>query len=365
MTTRSRIFATVSAVSVLGLIAGATSSTSAAAVSAAVQQGSRPQASDFSWQQTDTGSQDEFRGLSVVNASTVWVSGEAGTVLRTTDGGASWQDVSPPQAAGMALRDIEAFSGARAVALAIGPGSDSRVYSTRDGGRSWTEAFRNPDPNAFYDCMAFAPDGSGLAMSDPVDGSFQLARTDDRGQTWEVFTPQDMPPALDGEFGFAASGTCLVARPGHRYWFATGGTETPRVFRSRDGGEHWSVTDVPMRGGPSAGIYSLDFRSAHRGMAVGGDYQEPTNGADAAAFTRDGGRTWQPGGPLGGYRSGVAFIPGAPRTWVAVGPTGSDVTTDNGATWTTFDTDRYDGIQCAPRACWGSGTDGRVSRLLR
>ncbi|MGA9346063.1 MAG: YCF48-related protein [Nocardioidaceae bacterium] len=340
----------------------------ASTLPAAAGPAARPQraaASSYAWHITPTGSSDEFRGLSVVSERTVWVSGEAGTVLRTTDGGATWQDVSPPAAAGMALRDIEAFSRNRAVALAIGTGEDSRIYATRNGGRTWMETFRNPDPNAFYDCMAFSPDGSGLAMSDPVGGYFQLARTTDRGQSWQVFTPASMPAALDGEFGFAASGTCIVSQPGHRYWFASGGVAQPRVFRSKDGGEHWTVTAAPMRGGPNAGIFSLAFRSAHEGVAVGGDYTDDTNGTDAAATTRSGGRHWQASGPLGGYRSGVAYIPVAPRTLVAVGPTGSDVSTDGGHTWTTFDGDRYDGIQCRPRACWASGTDGRVAVLER
>jgi len=321
--------------------------------------------SSVGWRTTPTGSSDEFRGLSVVSDRTVWVSGENGTVLRTTDGGSSWQDVSPPAAAGMALRDIEAFSSRRAVVLAIGTGDASRIYATRNGGRTWVETFRNPDPNAFYDCMAFSPDGSGLAMSDPVGGYFQLARTTDRGQSWHPFTPASMPAALDGEFGFAASGTCIVSQPGHRFWFASGGVNPPRVFRSSDGGHHWTVTSAPMGGGPSAGIYSLAFRSAHQGVAVGGDYTDETNGADAAATTRSGGRNWRASGPLGGYRSGVAYLPGEPGTVIAVGPTGSDVSRDGGRTWTTFDRDRYDGIQCRPRACWASGTDGRVAVLER
>ncbi len=322
-------------------------------------------ATSFGWRTTPTASSDEFRGLSVVSARTVWVSGESGTVLRTTDRGSTWQDVSPPAAAGMALRDIEAFSPRRAVVLAIGTGDASRIYATRNGGHTWTETFRNSDPDAFYDCMAFSPDGSGLAMSDPVNGRFQLARTSDRGQSWHAFSPASMPPARAGEFGFAASGTCIVSQPGHRYWFASGGVSAPRVFRSKDGGEHWTVTPVPMRGGPTAGIYSLAFRSAHDGVAVGGDFLDETNGAAAAATTTSAGRRWQASGPLGGYRSGVAYVPGAPHTVVAVGPTGSDVSTDGGHTWTTFDRDRYDGIQCRPRACWASGTDGRVAELER
>lgn len=320
----------------------------------------------YDWHVTPTGSSAEFRGLAAVSRRVAWVSGEDGSVLRTTDRGSSWQDVSPAAAAGLALRDIEAFDARHAVTLSIGPGGDSRVYRTADGGRTWQETFRNAEPDAFYDCMAFTADGTGLALSDPVDGHFRLARSDDFGRSWRVLPTRGMPEAGANEFGFAASGTCLVAGPGHRFWFATGGT-TPRVFSTTDAGRDWSAKVVPIRGGDTAGVYSLDFRGPRQGVVVGGDYTDETNGERAAAWTGDGGHAWHPSRrQVGGYRSGVSFLPHTARTVVAVGPTGSDVSLDAGRTWTTFDDERYDGIQCAhDGACWGSATDGRVAVLER
>ncbi len=317
------------------------------------------------WRITPTGSTEEFRGLAAVDRRTAWVSGESGTVLRTTDGGETWQDVSPAAAAGLALRDIEATDARHAVALSIGPGTDSRIYRTTDGGASWTEAFRNTDPAAFYDCLAFSKDGTGLAMSDPVDGYVQIARTTDRGRTWQVLDEKGMPPAGANEFGFAASGTCLVSGPGHRFWFATGGDQ-PRIFATRDAGRHWSAEPVPIRAGDTAGVYSLAFRDAAHGVVVGGDFLDETNGDDAAAWTADGGRSWHASAQqVDGYRSGVDFLPRSARGVVAVGPTGSDVSWDGGRTWRHFDDDRYDGVQCTHTTCWASGTDGRVAVLER
>ena len=77
----------------------------------------------------------------------------------------------------------------------------------------WTETFRNTDPAAFYDCLAFFDDRHGLALSDPVDGKFRILATDDGGRSLAGrCRPTGMPAALAGEFAFAASGTCLVAR---------------------------------------------------------------------------------------------------------------------------------------------------------
>lgn len=344
----------------------APSTASSAASSTASSAAPSNHGGSYHWRVVPTGSTDEFRGLAAVDAHTAWVSGEHGTVLRTTDAGQTWQDLSPAAAAGLALRDIEAFSKDHAVTLSIGPGGDSRIYSTTNGGQSWQETFRNTDPAAFYDCMAFSKNGTGLAMSDPVDGYFRLARSTDSGRTWQPMSTAGMPKAGTNEFAFAASGTCIVSGPGQRFWFATGGDQ-PRVFSSTDGGRHWSAQAVPIRSGDAAGVYSIAFRDARHGVIVGGDYTDDTNGADAAAWTGDGGRTWQASArQVDGYRSGVAFVPRTARGVIAVGPTGSDASNDGGRTWTHFDDERYDGVQCVhDGACWASGTDGRVSLLER
>jgi photosystem II stability/assembly factor-like uncharacterized protein len=325
------------------------------------------------WKLTPTGSTARLRGLSAVSRRVAWASGSEGTVLRTVDGGRSWTPVGPAGVAELQFRDIEAFDSRRAVALSIGPGEQSRVYRTTDGGRTWTESFRNLDPLAFYDCMAFFDDRHGLALSDPVGGRFRIASTSDGGRSWRILPDAGMPAALPGEFAFAASGTCLVTadrgrhhgRAGDHAWFATGGDAIARVFRTSNRGRTWTVTNTPVPSGPSAGIYSLAFRDPRHGVAVGGDFAAPTSASDAAATSRDGGRTWTvaPAEP-GEYRSGSAWVPRSRRTVLAVGPTGSDVSVDAGRTWRRFDTGSFDSVDCArDGACWASGEAGRVAAL--
>jgi photosystem II stability/assembly factor-like uncharacterized protein len=314
------------------------------------------------WKLFTTGVDARLRGLSPVSRDVAWASGSAGTVLRTVDGGRTWQQVGPAGTADLQVRDIEAFDAWHAVALSIGEGDQSRVYRTDDGGRTWTETFRNDDPRAFYDCMAFLDRRHGLALSDPVDGKFRVLSTSDGGRTWRVLPTDGMPPALDGEFAFAASGTCLVAS--HRdAWFATGGGAASRVFHSTDGGRTWRVATTPVPSGPTAGIYSLAFRDPRHGLAVGGDFTTPTQAPDAAALSRNGGAAWTLATrPPGEYRSGVAWRTG--DSAIAVGPTGSDLSRDGGRTWTRFDTGSFDAVMCAgPRACWASGEHGRIAVL--
>src|SRR3954452_13425273 len=276
------------------------------------------------WVPVPTGSTQQFRGLDAVDRRIAWVGGSAGQVLRTTDGGRSWQDVSPPGSAGLLFRDVEAQSADRASVLAIGEGDASRIYTTFDGGRTWTLAFVNDDPAAFYDCMAFYPGHRhGLALSDPVGGKFRIAATDDGGRSWHVLPNDGMPPALTNEAAFAASGTCLVTS-GRDAWFASG-VGASRVFHSRDGGVTWTVTAAPIPAAEAGGVFSLAFRNPRDGVMVGGDFTAPTNGPRASGFTHDGGASWQQGGDLSGYRSGVDWVTFSRATLIAVGPTGSDV----------------------------------------
>lgn len=322
---------------------------------------------EFSWKLKPTGTDAQLRGLDAVSFKVAWASGSEGTVLRTVNGGRSWRQVSPRGTGDLEFRDIEAFGRRRATVLAIGPGDASRIYRTADGGATWKLVFRNRDERAFYDCLAFYNHDRGLALSDPVNGKFRILLTTNGGRSWRVVPRRGMPEALTGEFAFAASGTCLVTGARHTAWFATGGADEARVFRSRNGGRRWSAATTPVRSTESGGIFSLAFTGAQRGLAVGGDFLTPDEAIDALALTSDGGSSWKltRGRAPGGYRSGSAWAPRLRRTAIVVGPTGSDVSTDGGHNWRLFDDGSFDSVDCAPRGgCWASGAEGRAARLV-
>ena len=248
----------------------------------------------FAWHDTPTGTTAHFRGLSAVSATTAWVSGYTatdGVVLRTTNRGASWQNVSPAGAAGLQFRDIEAFDADHAVAMSIGNNpTDFRIYVTSNGGQTWSITQQNTNPGAFYDCMTFFDNRRGLLLSDPPDGQhFLVLATDDGGLHWHV-TGQQMPQALPGEAAFAASGQCITSHGG-RAWF---GTTLGRVFRSDDRGASWTVAQTPVASGSGTnGIFALAFHDQQDGLAVGGDFAAPATSPDNFARTSDGGTTWQ------------------------------------------------------------------------
>ena len=313
------------------------------------------------WTPQASGVTARLRGVSAVSPSVAWASGADGTVLRTADGGATWRRLAVPGAGALDFRDVDAVDARTAYILSIGNGAASRIYKTTDAGATWILQFRNEDPDAFFDAMAFRDSRRGFAISDSVGGAFVVLETSDGGRRWSRVPPAALPPAGQGEGAYAASGT-NVAVVGERIWI---GTTQSRVLRSGDGGRTWTVAPTPLASGTSAGIFSVAFRDAARGIVVGGDYKKEAEAVKNAAVTEDGGRTWTLVSGLSGYRSAVAWVPGAARTLVAVGPTGADVSTDGGASWTAVGAPGFHAIGFAPRTRtgWAVGEKGIISRV--
>ena len=325
--------------------------------------------SDTSWRPQISNTVERLRGVSAVSGAVAWASGNKGAVVRTVDGGATWSRVIVPGAEALDFRDIEAFGADTAYVLAIGPGDKSRIYNTGDGGKTWALQFANPDPKAFYDAIAFWDAKTGVAVGDPVDGRFTVIRTANGGRTWTPVPAANLPPALDGDGAFAASGTCLVVQGMRNAWFGTGGAARARVFRSTDQGLTWSVADTPiMAGTASAGIFSLAFADAQHGIAVGGDYRQEREPGDNLAITNDGGKTWAFAGTtrLRSFRSAIGSVPGSKgQRLIAVGPAGTDQSADGGATWTPLGDEGFHALSSAPRGgtAWAVGEGGCIAML--
>ncbi len=304
-----------------------------------------------------------MRGVSAVSGKIAWASGSNGTCLRTTDGGASWQALTVPDSDKLDFRDVDAFDADIAYLLSIGEGDKSRIYKTTDGGKSWQLQFTNHKPKAFFDAMAFWDRNRGLAFSDPVDGKLVIIKTEDGGKTWKEIPSENIPPAVSGEGGFAASGSCITVQDRNNAWIATGGAAA-RVYRSTDGGETWQVVTTPIISGEAAaGIFSIAFRDARNGIIVGGTYNKETEARDNAAVTTDGGQTWTLTKTLpNGFRSAVAYWPGS-KTIVTVGPSGADYSQDNGSTWKSLGNTGYHAMSIAKSgAIWGVGSSGRIGK---
>jgi photosystem II stability/assembly factor-like uncharacterized protein len=325
------------------------------------------------WVVQPSGSRSSFRGLSVVDAKTVWVSGSRANFLRTTDGGTTWKLDSIAGADSLDLRDIQAFDAITAVAISAGPAEkgQARIFRTSDGGATWTTVFTTDQKGVFFDALSFWDARHGIVMSDPVEGKLFLLITDDGGSTWTRVPTAGLPAMLPNEAAFAASGTCLTVQGTANAWIATGGATIARVFRSTDRGRTWTVAETPVHSGDNnnAGIFSVAFTDANTGIVVGGNYSQPKTPYANVALTSDGGVTWHAAaGPTPpGYLSAVTYVPGTKaRTLVATGLVGTAISVDSGERWSMADTLGYNAVAFigVEDAGWAVGDRGRIAKWV-
>ncbi|HTD54075.1 MAG TPA: hypothetical protein VK670_01740 [Silvibacterium sp.] len=350
------------------------------------------------WVMQSSGTRAGLRGIHAVGGGVAWASGTNGTVLRTEDGGYMWQSCAlPPDAGKLDFRGIWAWDANTAIVMSSGPGDQSRLYKTTDGCSSWKSEFTSPDHDGFYDALLFVDRLHGVVFGDPAHGdpktnpveggyfTFRIRVTKDGGKTWVPVVDPEMPhpgqnlQPLPGEAFFAASNSSMTSI-GDWLWI---GTSRGRVLRRR---LHigsfeaaicagaldpfslscgipwvdWDSAQTPLaETGSSSGIFSLAFRDERHGMAVGGDYKKPGESSGTAAWTADGGKTWAAAvKPPHGYRSAVAWDADA-KAWIAAGTNGSDISYDDGKTWSPLDNGNWNALSLP----WVVGPDGRIAKL--
>src|ERR1035438_5462540 len=232
----------------------------------------------------NSGTTELLIAVSPVNARVVWAAGAHGTFLVTTDGGKTWKSGIVKGAEWLQFRGVRGVSETVAYLQSIGNApSDFRIYKTEDGGATWTKQFQNQTVGAFYDCFAFWTPTRGISHSDSVSGVFPDLRTTD-GTTWQSISG-NMPPALPGEFSFAASDTCVATQGENNAWIATGGATSARILATTDGANTWNAYDTPLLSSPSAGAFTVDFRDPLNGIVGGGDLDpsDPDNARTATS----------------------------------------------------------------------------------
>src|ERR1044072_8098531 len=322
--------------------------------------------SGFPCTQQTSGVQARLRGVSAVSDRIAWASGAESTVLRTTDGGATWKKLTVTNES-LDFRDIDAIDARTAYVLSIGNGAASRIYKTTDAGATWTLQFKSDDPKAFYDAMSFWDRNHGIVIGDSIDGRFCIMTTENGGRTWVRVPVNALPPALENEGAFAASGSnSAVFGKSHAGIGTRAGPKAP-VLRTPDRGRTWKIADTPLTAGASAGIVSIAFRDAKHGIIVGGDYRKEGEAVDNLAMTEDGGITWKLMKGLSCFRSVVSYVPRQPaETLIAVGPSGSDYSTDDGRTWKPLPGPGFHTLSFTPGrpVAFAAGAQGSIGKLL-
>jgi photosystem II stability/assembly factor-like uncharacterized protein len=306
------------------------------------------------WEMETSNTTADLRGIHSVGNGVAWASGTNGTVLRTEDGGYVWQTCAmPPGAEKLDFRGIQGFDANTAIVMSSGKGDLSRLYKTTDGCSSWKLVFTNPDKDGFWDAIQFHDHNQGFVLGDPVAGLFVLFFTLDGGYTWGRVKTDDLKSPNAKSAAFAASNSAMTLESRGMPMFGTSGPgsawlfvpdfQCTNIIRAEhpaacfDGSLRFARLKLPIAGdSPTEGMFSVaDNSPEDKLVEVGGDYERPDVSSGTAAI----GFPWKYPAeivpaqtPPHGYRSSVAYD-SATKTWITVGPNGTDISTDDGKNW--------------------------------
>ena len=310
-----------------------------------------------------SGIKTSLRGLSVVNNNVVWVSGSNGTVGKSTNAGKNWKWMTVKGFEKNDFRDIEAFDANTAIIMAIA--DPAYILKTTDGGETWEVVYENKTPGMFLDAMEFRDPSNGYVIGDPIDGRFFIAKTTNGGKTWVEVAAAERPVADSGEAFFASSGTNLRYLYNQSLILASGGKNS-RLFYNNE------TFQVPMtKGKESAGTNSVAvYDNYKRGKAnkiiiVGGDFTADSLMDNNCFISINGGKTWdRPKTPPSGYRSCVEFL--NKETIVTSGLNGVDYSYDGGKNFYNISKEGFHVCRYARigNTVYLAGGNGKIGKLV-
>lgn len=302
-----------------------------------------PQQREVSISLLEPGVDFTCRAISVVDDEVVWASGSRHTVLKSVDGGEHWKQCAPEDSVTADFRSLYAWNADSAVVFGIG--RPAVAWKTTDGGQSWRTVFYNDSPGIFMNSVAFKDALHGIAVGDPMDGRHYLIQTEDGGDTWH-----EVPAApVGGKEGlFAASNTCIQYLPSGKIIFGTGVTGSA-VYMASDKDFRWERIETGLASNDANGcdgVYTVFMADDSYGMVGGGNYRKVELADKVAAYTTDGGKTWQPvEGTPHGFISGIRSFPDAEHIYLAVGSDGCSISYDAGKSWKSLSSLLLDGVK--------------------
>jgi len=201
-------------------------------------------------------------GLGVIyfiNDSIGFAGGAAGTLLRTIDGGDNWISYNTDLPDDFGISSIHFASdsiGYAAAGFGLGSSDDDyskqKILRTTDGGNSWQIIFE--DSALYFPDIFFVNDSTGYAV-----GGFypRILKTSDSGQSWIYQRSSTVVDTILNSITFTDKNT----------GYAVGGILdlTSLILKTTDGGNTWSVVHSEF----DRTLFSVEFPEDSIGYAVG------------------------------------------------------------------------------------------------
>ena len=277
------------------------------------------------WEKINVPTDQHLRSVFFVDSLLGWAAGDSGTIIRTDDGGESWQaQDSQTEGEIVFLFFLDKDLGWASSYNHSTPPYGTNILKTTNGGINWTRT-PYPQENIFITCILFFDSQTGWMGGNP----HALVKTTDGGATWTqaavdtsilAFFPVLSIQFLNEQVGYASGGMFDIAGV---------------TWRTTNGGELWYALDPSQA--PADEVHELHIFDATHVMGAGGD---PDYGYGVGIIrTADGGLNWD-------YEElgiqGNAYdldFRNEKEAWAPLGPRRKFIySLDTGNTWTSIST---------------------------
>lgn len=263
---------------------------------------------------TPAGNYTSFYGLDVVDSENIWVVGNGGMILKTTNGGSTWNEINSPVT--YDLYHVDFVNSDTGMIGGYGV-TDCEIYTTTNGGISWNLTKLDSGDYSIYD-IEYVEGGAGESSKAYVTAGRSLTwTTEDAGESWGK-------TSIQRGCGFAdIQSICFLNKD--EGWFVGTAAQSSEVtiIHTTDGGATYEIQDNPTD--PDIKLNSVSFADNQHGIAAGIDPN--------ILYTSDGGKNWETRS-VSNYRWESVHMNPSGKAW-AVGRNGIILySNDWGYTWT-------------------------------
>jgi photosystem II stability/assembly factor-like uncharacterized protein len=208
------------------------------------------------WSEQVSGVTTALRSACSTPSSNVgWICGASGVVLKTTNTGTNWVNVSsgiPPATVLISISAVDAN-----LALVIGYVTPNTfMYRTTNGGANWTQVLTE---TGFYDAVCMVNATTGFMAGDPVNSRWSLWKTSNGGANWDS-TGIYCAAGTTAEAGWNQA-MCIVYP---KIWI---GTNNTLIRYSSNWGVNW--TGLPTTGEVNGYSLCFDWMTGQTGLMAG------------------------------------------------------------------------------------------------
>ena len=269
----------------------------------------------LTWAFQHAGTRATLDGVALADSTHAWAVGSGDTVVATTNGGRTWARFRPGLPSGATLTAVTSVG--RAHVWAVGNHATyGYLLRSVDGGHHWKRATTEPGGLRAVD---FGDSLHGCAVGD----NGLVMWTANGGLSWSAGT-------IDQAAATNLSGVSFATR--NLGWavgaYSDYNTETVEgyIFRTTDGGRHWTTQDTITGAFGFAGISAVSSTTAYT------TWGNP--GGAPLLRTTDGGATWTTIHDFGTENVVEAVTFGAHGHGIAVGDGSTVLTSSGGSSWT-------------------------------